>query len=111
MITLEDILEELVGEIQDEFDQETPQLKQLDDGTWEASGMLPVHELEDLVGESALEEGISTISGLLTQRLGGFPKEGDKLEVGEFEIEVTETAGPKVEKVRLAKRASKGGQE
>ena len=105
MITLEDILEELVGEIQDEFDQETPQLKQLDDGTWEASGMLPVHELEDLVGESALEEGISTISGLLTQRLGGFPKEGDKLEVGEFEIEVTETAGPKVEKVRFSRKS------
>ena len=105
MITLEDILEELVGEIQDEFDQETPQLKKLDDGTWEASGMLPVHELEDLVGESALEEGISTISGLLTQRLGGFPKEGDKLQVGEFEIEVTETAGPKVEKVRFSRKS------
>ena len=104
MITLEDVLEELVGEIQDEFDQEIPQLKQLDDGTWEASGMLPVHELEDLVGESALEEGISTISGLLTQRLGGFPKEGDKLEVGEFEIEVTETAGPKVEKVKFSRK-------
>ncbi|MDP7050325.1 MAG: hemolysin family protein [Verrucomicrobiota bacterium] len=104
MVTIEDVLEELVGEIQDEFDQETPQLKQLDDGTWEASGMLPVHELEDLVGESALEEGISTISGLLTQRLGGFPKEGDKLEVGEFEIEVTETAGPKVEKVKFSRK-------
>ncbi|MBC8245005.1 MAG: HlyC/CorC family transporter [Verrucomicrobia bacterium] len=104
MITLEDVLEELVGEIQDEFDQEIPQLKQLDDGTWEASGMLPVHELEDLVGESVLEEGISTISGLLTQRLGGFPKEGDKLEVGEFEIEVTETAGPKVEKVKFSRK-------
>ena len=104
MVTIEDVLEELVGEIQDEFDQETPQLKELDDGTWEASGMLPVHELEDLVGESALEEGISTISGLLTQRLGGFPKEGDKLEVGEFEIEVTETAGPKVEKVKFSRK-------
>jgi CBS domain containing-hemolysin-like protein len=105
MITLEDILEELVGEIQDEFDLETPQLKQLDDETWEASGMLPVHELEDLVGDSALEEGISTISGLLTQRLGGFPKEGDTLQVGEFEIEVTETAGPRVEKVRFSRKS------
>jgi len=111
MVTLEDVLEELVGEIQDEFDQETPQLKQLDDETWEASGMLPVHELEDLVGASVLEEGISTTSGLLTHRLGGFPKEGDKLQVGEFEIEVTETAGPKVEKVRLIKSPAKGSQE
>ena len=51
-----------------------------------------------------LKMGISTISGLLTQRLGGFPKEGDKLEVGKFEIEVTETAGPKVEKVKFSRK-------
>ena len=104
MITLEDILEELVGEIQDEFDQEIPQLKQLDVSNWEASGMLPTHELEELVGESALEEGISSISGLMTQRLGSFPAEGDKIILGEYNMEVMETDGPKVEKVRLSKR-------
>ena len=104
MITLEDILEELVGEIQDEFDQEIPQLNQIDASSWEASGMLPTHELEELVGESALEEGISSISGLMTQRLGSFPAEGDKIILGEYNMEVMETDGPKVEKVRLSKR-------
>ena len=104
MITLEDILEELVGEIQDEFDQEIPQLNQIDASNWEASGMLPTHELEELVGESALEEGISSISGLMTQRLGSFPAEGDKIILGEYNMEVMETDGPKVEKVRLSKR-------
>ena len=104
MITLEDILEELVGEIQDEFDQEIPQLNQIDASNWEASGMLPTHELEELVGESALEEGISSISGLMTQRLGSFPAEGDKIILGEYNMEVMETDGPKVEKVRLSNR-------
>ena len=104
MITLEDILEELVGEIQDEFDKEIPQIQQIDESNWEASGMLPTHELEELVGESALEEGISSISGLMTQRLGSFPAEGDKIVLGDYEMEVIETDGPRVEKVRLAKR-------
>ena len=84
MITLEDILEELVGEIQDEFDRETPQIIQTDVFQWEASGMLPTHELEELVGKSALEEGISSISGLMTQRLGSFPNEGDEIILGKF---------------------------
>ena len=66
--------------------------------------MLPTHELEELVGESALEEGISSISGLMTQRLGSFPAEGDKIVLGDYEMEVIETDGPRVEKVRLAKR-------
>lgn len=106
MITLEDILEELVGEIQDEFDRETPDLKQIDDVHWEANGMLPIHELEELVGDSAAEEGISSISGLITQRLGSFPIEGDKIELGTFKIEVLETDGPKVEKVLLTQSSS-----
>ena len=104
MITLEDILEELVGEIQDEFDREIPLIKQIDDFHWEALGMLPTHELEELVGESALEEGIASISGLMTQRLGSFPKEGDKITLGAFEMEAIETDGPRVEKVLLTKK-------
>ena len=102
MVTLEDILEELVGEIQDEFDQEIPQLHQIDKYKWEASGMLPIHELEELVGESALEEGISSVSGLLTQRLGSFPAEGDKIILDKYEIKVIETDGPTVEKAKIS---------
>ena len=103
MITLEDILEELVGEIQDEFDKEVPQIEKIDEFNWEASGMLPTHELEELVGETALEDGIASVSGLMTQRLGSFPTEGDKIILGEYEMKVLETDGPRVEKVKLKK--------
>src|SRR5258707_11147824 len=48
MVTLENILEELVGQIQDEFDQEKPLLVRTGDSSWEVSGALPLHELEDV---------------------------------------------------------------
>jgi putative hemolysin len=50
IVTLEDVLEELVGQIQDEFDQEKSELTRLGESVWEAAGTLPLHELEKLVG-------------------------------------------------------------
>jgi CBS domain containing-hemolysin-like protein len=101
MITLEDILEELVGQIQDEFDQETPQLTQIDENSWEADGALPLHELADLVGQSIHEEGITTTSGWLTHQLGGFPKPNDSVSIGSFVLRVLATDGPRVARLRI----------
>lgn len=103
MVTLENILEELVGQIQDEFDQEKPLAVQVADLVWEIDGILPLHELSDLVGEPLHEEGITTTSGLVTQRLGGFPKAGDALRLGPCELRVEETDGPRVTRLKLTK--------
>ncbi|HYG35818.1 MAG TPA: hemolysin family protein [Clostridia bacterium] len=108
MVTLENILEELVGQIQDEFDQENPLLVPLSDTAWEAAGALPLHELEELVGVPLLEEGITTTSGWVTHRLGGFPKVGDVLPVGSFELRVEATEGTRVAKLKLTKRVEQG---
>jgi CBS domain containing-hemolysin-like protein len=108
MVTLENILEELVGQIQDEFDQEKPLLTRTGENTWEAAGSLPLHELEELIGEPLREEGITTGSGWVTHRLGGFPKVGDLLTVGEYELRVEEMAGMRVARFRLTKRAEQG---
>ena len=107
MVTLENILEELVGQIQDEFDQEKPLLTRTGENTWEAAGTLPLHELEELIGEPLREEGITTVSGWVTHRLGGFPKVGDLLTVGEYELRVEEMAGMRVARFRLTKRAER----
>jgi CBS domain containing-hemolysin-like protein len=103
MVTLENILEELVGQIQDEFDQEKPLLVQINRTTWEASGGLPLHELEELVAEPLREEGITTVSGWVTQRLGGFPKVGDVLAIGNCELRVEQMEGPRVARLKLTR--------
>jgi CBS domain containing-hemolysin-like protein len=105
LVTLENILEELVGQIQDEFDQEKPLLTRAGDNVWEAAGTLPLHELAEILGESLPEEGVTTASGWVTQRLGGFPKVGDTVTVGSHELRVEETDGMRVARLKVTKRA------
>jgi len=104
IVTLEDVLEELVGQIQDEFDEEKPELTRVNENVWEASGALPLHELEKLVGEIGRAEGAATASGWITRRLGGFPKVGDALTVGACELRVEETDGPRVARFKITRR-------
>ncbi len=106
MVTLENILEELVGQIQDEFDQEKPLLQKTGDESWELDGALPLHELAELIGEPLQEEGITTTSGFVTHRLGGFPKDGDALTLGNHELRVEATDGRRVSRLRLTRRAA-----
>lgn len=109
MVTLENILEELVGQIQDEFDQENPLLVRRNETTWEVSGALPLHELDEVLGEPLQEEGVTTVSGWVTHRLGGFPKAGDVLTVGAYELHVEEMDGTRVGKLKITKRAAEEG--
>jgi CBS domain containing-hemolysin-like protein len=99
LVSLENILEELVGQIQDEFDQERPLLQRKTADTWEIDGTLPLHELEELVGERLEEPDIATTSGYITQKRGGFPTVGDRLQIGNFELRVEEMDGPTVSRL------------
>ncbi len=101
LATMENILEELVGQIQDEFDQEKPLVVRTSENSWQIAGALPLHELEELVGQPLQEEGISTVSGWITHRLGGFPKAGDKVELGRYRLRVEEVAGILVTRLNL----------
>jgi len=101
MITIENILEELVGQIQDEFDQEKPLLVRINETTWEAAGNLPLFELEELVGTALQDEGITTASGWMTHRLGGFPRAGDALTVGNCELRVEALDGMRVARLKI----------
>ena len=105
MVTLENILEELVGQIQDEFDQEKPLAEPAGDNTWSIQGAFPLHDLAELAGEP-LDEGqdVVTASGFVTQRLGGFPKVGDTLILTRATITVAETDGRTISKLTLTKQ-------
>jgi CBS domain containing-hemolysin-like protein len=103
--TLENVIEELVGQIQDEFDQEKPELVRGDENTWEAAGTLPLHGLEKIIGETPHEEGIATASGWLTRKLSGFPKVGDIVRAGPYELRVEEVNGPRVVRLKITKHS------
>ncbi len=105
MVTLENVLEELVGQIQDEFDQEKPLLRQIDERNWELAGNLPLHELSELVAQNLAEEGVTTTSGWITHQLGGFPKVGNVVPLDAYELRVEEMHGPRVARLRLVRRA------
>jgi CBS domain containing-hemolysin-like protein len=104
LVTLENILEELVGQIQDEFDQEKPLLVKTSDTSWQVDGTLPLHELEEVVGEPLEEEGITTASGWVTQRLGGFPKVGEVVTLTGSEVRVEEMDGMRVARLTVRKK-------
>ena len=101
MLTLENILEQLVGQIQDEFDQEKPLLTQTSERSWSLEGTLPLYELEGLIHEHIATEDVTTVSGWVTRRLGGFPKAGDEITVGNFSLKVEELDGMRVARLTL----------
>jgi CBS domain containing-hemolysin-like protein len=103
LVSLENILEELVGQIQDEFDQEKPLVVRRNETTWDIDGALPLHELAELVGQNIPAEDITTTSGWVTQALGGFPKTGDAIPVGNYELRIEETDGMRVSRLKLTR--------
>jgi CBS domain containing-hemolysin-like protein len=104
MVTLENILEALVGQIQDEFDQEKPLLTRTSEDSWLVDGTLPLRALEDLTGAKIPAGDVATVNGWVTQRMGGFPKVGDALTVGQHELRVEEIDGLRVARLRLKLR-------
>lgn len=103
LVTLENVLEELVGQIQDEFDQEPPLCVRTGPDSWELDGQFPLHELAELVGQPVQAEDLATTSGLVTHRLGGFPRPGDCVELGDFRLCVEATDGPRVTRLKLTR--------
>ena len=104
IVTLENAIEALVGQIQDEFDTEKSELIRLGENVWEAVGTLALHELEKIIGIVPHDENTTTVSGWLTEKLGGFPKPGDFVDVGDFELRVEETDGARVGKLKVSRK-------
>jgi CBS domain containing-hemolysin-like protein len=100
----EDALEEIVGPLGDEFDDEDPDFVELPDGSYELRGRMPLPELEDRLDFDLTEEEREeedTIGGHVTARLGRFPKKGDAVQVGPYLATVTDASRRRAQKLRV----------
>ena len=81
LVTIEDVLEEIVGEITDEYDREAPPVEELDDDTRRVTARLPVEDLEELYGVELPHDDVETVGGLMAMMLGRVPIPGATVEV------------------------------
>jgi putative hemolysin len=79
LVTLEDLIEELVGEIADEYDRDEPELVQVNDGVYRVHGAMPIHDLGKALGVELPSEGWDTVGGLMLGLLGAIPREGQEV--------------------------------
>jgi len=93
LVTLEDIIEELVGDISDEYDHDVPEFEDLGDGSYRVSARLPVDELGDLFGIELDDDDVDSVGGLLTKTLGRLPVAGSVAEISGLILRAERTEG------------------
>lgn len=112
VLTLERILEQLVGAIRDEFDADEEVLVRADRYGEEAvvSGLTPLHEIESIFDTELETDEVSTIGGLITSELGRIPDRGERLKIADLDIEITDVDDTRILEVRI-KVAAEGSSE
>ncbi len=93
LITIEDVLEEIVGEITDEYDEEETDVEYLEDGTYRVSSRYPVDDLDELVGISVHDEDVDSVGGLMAKQLGRVPIPGSIVEAHGLRFEAERVSG------------------
>jgi len=101
MVTVEDLVEEVVGEIFDEFDAKVAAVRHQVDGSLVLEGSFPLHDLNELGIELDIEGPFTTVGGLLMERLGRVPEVGATFCEHEWIFEVTQMRGVAVRTVRI----------
>ncbi len=102
LVTLEDLIEELIGEIQDEFDFEEPLVEPLPDGSLRVSARMPVDEVNELIGGELPEGDWDTIGGLVFNLLGHVPSEGEVASCDGRELRAEKVQGRRIGRVRIS---------
>jgi len=102
LVTIEDILEEIVGEIKDEYDIEEPQFKKLAENSYEVDGLAEITRLNrDVKIDIPLEEDVNTIAGFVTALFGRVPKKGEKTDFGNISFTILSSDAKKIDKLKM----------
>jgi putative hemolysin len=110
IVTLEDLVEELIGDIRDEYDVEQGEPRRLRGGEVEVEGLLNLHEFAEQTGIDLPEGPYETAAGFVLARLGEVPAVGESVEVAEHRITVTEMDGRRIARLRIAPASGGPGQ-
>ena len=106
LVTIEDLLEEIVGEIQDEFDVGEPQIERVSDNEFLMDARVSIDQLSELFGVPIEGDGFDTLGGLVYQGLGKIPSPGDVVAYDGLQIEVISTAGRRLKRLRVVKTSA-----
>jgi len=104
LVTIEDLLEEIVGEIRDEYDVETEPIIDEGNGSFVVSGKADVDEIADRLGVDIEREGFETVGGYLLSHLGRVPAVGETFDIDDLAIEVLEAERRRIHKVRVRRK-------
>src|SRR5690625_2133149 len=93
LVTIEDLLEELVGDLTDEHDRAEPEAEELEDGVWRVPARLPIDDLGEIFDLELDDDDVDTVGGLLTKTLGKLPLPGDECDVAGLVLRAERTGG------------------
>jgi len=105
LVTIEDLLEEIVGEIRDEYDVESETVTDEGNGVFVFKGKVSVDEVRDRLGVTIEREGFETLGGYLLAHLGRMPYVGEAFDVDDLSVEVLEVERRRITRVRVRRRA------
>lgn len=106
VVTMEDLLEEIVGEIQDEYDQESPGIMEEPDGTYLVQGNMGLEDLNETLGSVFKSEEAESIAGLVLELAGKFPEDNDEFFYENWTIKVVDLEDHRIKLLRLARKKS-----
>lgn len=109
IVTLEDALEVIVGEIRDEHDVEEPEVRCEADGRISVSARVTLDDLSELTGEDFTRDGVQTVGGLVQAIVGATPRTGESVNVGAHRLIVERVARRRIERVAVEKRPVRAG--
>ena len=109
LVTMEDILEQIVGEIQDEYDQETPEIQKLEDGSYLVQGGISLEDLSEALGTEFESDDAESLGGLVLTLSGSFPEAGEIFEYRGWRIKVEALEDHRITLLNLSK--SEGPEE
>lgn len=104
LVTLEDVLEEIVGEIMDETEKLTPHIKKIKKNSWIVNGKTDIDEVNEKLNMKIAEKNrYDTFSGFILHQTGKIPKEGDEITYNKFKLKIEDKEGNRISKVRVEK--------